>query len=81
MKRPWHDRAEELREKEGDWCDYIAWREWFAAQGETRDGNSDGDALLHVLDDAAYTHINAIMLYCIFGKAFDSLPAPVEQTR
>ena len=36
-RRPWAERADELQEREGVYCDYVAWREWFERK-RTREG-------------------------------------------
>lgn len=36
-KRPWADRADELWEQEGMWCDYAAWKEWMGAKVDYED--------------------------------------------
>jgi hypothetical protein len=69
MNRPWHARSIELEPKEGPWCDYAAFREWFSA--EENKLVDPGDILALLDDDLGIDPIN---LYVIFCKVFDEMP-------
>ena len=65
MNRPWHKRADELENKEGLYCDFIAWREWFQEQ---EDKIVDCDILVGM------DWFDTASLYSIFCKVYDDLP-------
>lgn len=68
MKRPWADRADQLEAKEGYWCDYAAFLEWFGKQESKL--YSPGDIIQVLIDNDT---IDTINLYCIFCDAFDAI--------
>lgn len=63
--RPWHERAVELEESEGAYCDYAAFKEWFtAAECKMPD---PGDIL------GELEHPDDINLYVILCDTFDAM--------
>jgi hypothetical protein len=62
---PWDARALELEAKEGDWCRYAAWLEWFEAKAD------DGAAILEALEPVQRTE-----LFCVMEDLFPPAESP-----